>query len=122
VIAPGPVICAGAVAVAATLATAAGATPNADLVSAISVYGPMGLMLAWFAFMGQRFLEKVVSTNEKAFADLLTELRRISHRLSGLERAMLADIISRESTGAEAKRIAQQMLTRIENSDDNPSQ
>jgi hypothetical protein len=91
--------------------------PEATLASSLVIYGPMGAMLVWGAYMAQKVLERVVTKHEAAFDELLKELRRVSHRLNGLERAMLADVISRESSGSESKRIAQQMLDRSEKAD-----
>jgi hypothetical protein len=88
--------------------------PEANLASSLVIYGPMGAMLIWGAYMAQRVLERIVTKHEAAFDELLKELRRVGHRLNGLERALLAQVISNETTGPEAKRIAQQLLDRSE--------
>lgn len=74
-------------------------TVELNTASALVVYGPMGAMLLWFMV---RFESMV-----KAFGIL-------SHRIDGVTRAMLLDVASRDSAGPQVKRIAQEMLAKIE--------
>lgn len=62
-------------------------------------YGPLGIICAWFMWR-----------NEK----LITEIRTLSHRIDGMTRAMLAETLGRENTTPGARKVAQDMLNRIE--------
>jgi hypothetical protein len=77
--------------------------PQTALFNSLVIYGPMGLMLIYFMFRGEKFSENVVK-----------ELRTLAHRIDGLTRAMLVDTVSRDSTGPHAKQKAQEMLNAIE--------
>lgn len=68
-----------------------------EISSALFVYGPMGVMLAWFMWR---------------FEALLKEIRTMSHRFDGMTRAILVDVVSRE-TSPIVRQTAQDMLTKI---------
>jgi membrane protein implicated in regulation of membrane protease activity len=103
----GPLSSAALASAAVLIASAVGLGPEASAVSALAIYGPMGIMLIWFAWRAEQKSDKVAE-----------HLNKLGHRIEGMTRAMLADVISRDTSGPEAKRIAQQMLTKIESSDD----
>lgn len=73
--------------------------PEPSILALLVAYGPMGIVLAWFLIRFERL--------PKAFATL-------SHRIDGLTRAMLLDVASRENCGNGSKRIANEMLAKIE--------
>jgi len=75
-----------------------------ETVSVLLTYGPLGIILGWFMLRAEQKLEKIPA-----------ELRTLGHRLDGLTRALLADVISRDTGNHKAKEIAQKMLTEIEN-------
>lgn len=83
--------------------------PDLNMTSALIVYGPMGCMLLWFAIRAEKILEKLVTKVDTRFDDVIVELRVLGHRIHGMSRAMLADIVSRDGSPT-AKRIAQEML------------
>lgn len=62
-------------------------------------YGPMGIVLAWFMFRGEK---------------LAGEIRSLAHRIDGLTRAMLMDMVNRDTCGDQAKRMAQEEIAKIE--------
>lgn len=62
-------------------------------------YGPLGFMCSWFMWRG----EKVIS-----------EIRTLSHRIDGITKAMLVDVLSRESCGPAARKAAKDMLDKVE--------
>lgn len=45
------------------------------------------------------------------------KLETLSHRIDGLMRAMLIDVMSRDSSGEQARRFAQEMMAKIEQRD-----
>jgi len=66
-------------------------------------YGLAGVIIAWFMF------------EHKSFGK---DIRTLSHRIDGLTRAMLVDALSRENIGPMARKFAQEMLAKIEASND----
>lgn len=66
-------------------------------------YGPLGVITAWFMWRGEKLGNTVVS-----------EIRELSHRIDGMTRAMLADVISRDGVGQHTQSIARDMLAKIE--------
>lgn len=75
--------------------------------SELYTYGPMGVILAWFLWRG-----------EKLGASVAKRLDTLSHRIDGITRAMLVDVISRDSAGSHAKDAARTMLAKIEARDE----
>lgn len=64
-----------------------------------AAYGLAGLVIAWFMW----FVDK-----------LRNEIRGLAHRIDGLTRALLMDLVSRDSTGPHAKAMASEELRRID--------
>lgn len=62
-------------------------------------YGPMGIMLAWFALRAETRIDRVID-----------RLDYLGHKINGMTRAMLAEIISRENHDSQARKIAEEML------------
>ena len=67
--------------------------------SVLLTYGPMGIILAWFMWRGERMTDKL--------ADL-------AHRIDGLTKALLVDMVERESSGDATKRFARDAIARID--------
>ncbi len=80
-----------------------------ETVSILLTYGPLGIILAWFMLRAEQKLERIPQ-----------ELRTLGHRLDGLTRALLADVISRDEGDHKAKDIAQKMLSEIEARESSP--
>lgn len=74
--------------------------PELNMTTALVIYGPMGGMIAWFMLRAER------------------SLRTLSHRIDGMTRALLVDVISRDTAGVHAKNSARQMLAEIEAKDE----
>jgi hypothetical protein len=70
-----------------------------DNTSVLLTYGPLGVICAWFMLRA-----------EKVF----TELRSLSHRIDGLTRALLADMVERDSVGIQTKKYARAEIAKIE--------
>ncbi len=62
-------------------------------------YGPMGVILAWFMIRGEK---------------LVLEIRSLSHRIDGLTRALLMDLVSRDSVGVQTKVQARAEIAKID--------
>ena len=62
-------------------------------------YGPMGVVLAWFMWRGEK---------------LGGEIRSLAHRIDGLTRALLMDMVSRDNVGPTTKAAAQAEIAKIE--------
>lgn len=62
-------------------------------------YGPLGIMCAWLMTRG-----------EKVFS----EIRGLGHRIDGLTRAMLMDMVQRDNVGKVAKEYARGAIAKID--------
>lgn len=71
--------------------------------NALYTYGPLGIITAWFMLRGEKLGNNVVS-----------EIRDLSHRIDGMTRAMLADVLTREGANEHARKFATDMLAKIE--------
>jgi hypothetical protein len=70
----------------------------------VFAYGPMGVMLWWFANTGARLMREMIG-----------EIRVLGHRINGMQRAMLADVMSRDAGGnRNGQEFAEKELQRIE--------
>lgn len=76
--------------------------PDLNLTTALVIYGPMGVFCGFFMWQ---------------FPKMIVEIRSLGHRIDGMTRAMLADIITRDGVGHNAQRVAQEMLAKIEAND-----
>lgn len=65
---------------------------------ALYTYGPMGIMLGWFMWRNER---------------LIPEIRTLSHRIDGLTKALLMDMISRDTSGPHTIQQAREALAKI---------
>lgn len=63
-------------------------------------YGPLGIVCAWMMWQ---------------FPKMVGEIRNLAHRIDGMTRAMLIDVLSRNGNGnPAAHQAAQEMLAKIE--------
>ncbi len=67
--------------------------------SILLAYGPMGVILAWFMIRGEK---------------LVVEIRSLSHRIDGLSKALLMDLVSRDSVGVQTKLQARAEIAKID--------
>ena len=72
-----------------------------DIVSALISYGPLGLVTAWLMLRGERKLEVVADRIDK-----------LSHRINGITKAMLVEVISRDNPHNGAARMAAERMLR----------
>lgn len=70
-----------------------------DPASLLLTYGPMGIILGWFMIRGEK---------------LVIEIRGLSHRIDGLTRALLMDLVSRDSVGIQTKAQARAEIAKID--------
>jgi len=71
--------------------------------TALYTYGPMGIVLGWFMWRAEKIFSKI--------SDL-------GHRIDGLTKAMLMDLISRDNIGPHTKQLAREALAKIEARDE----
>lgn len=62
-------------------------------------HGPVVAVLAWFMLRGEK---------------IVLEIRSLSHRIDGMTKAMLVDVLSRDSCGPSAREMAREMLAKIQ--------
>lgn len=71
----------------------------ANTIPPLTAVGLLGAVLTWFMYQG---------------AKLPAEIRTLAHRIDGLTRAMLADMMERESTGMKAKDYCRNEMAKID--------
>lgn len=82
-----------------------------DWSSGLIIYGPLGIICLWFMWRDDQRdkLLKEMSTTSNA------EIRGLSHRISGLSKALMLDVVAREGVGERTRKIAEDMLARAPN-------
>jgi hypothetical protein len=93
------------------LADAASQVTGEHGMNALIVYGPMGVMLMWFAIRAEAKLDRIVE-----------RIDVLGHKITGVTTALLTDVLSRDSSSPKAKQLAQEMLEKIERQDDRDEQ
>lgn len=75
---------------------------EANPVTLLTVYGPMGVIIAWFMFRFEKWMA------------------RLNHKIDGLTRAMLITELGRETANphSHARELAKEMLAKIKLRDD----
>jgi hypothetical protein len=73
--------------------------PDVNFPSMLVSYGPLGMMCLWFALRAETKIDRVID-----------RLDYLGHKINGMTRAMLAEIISRENHDSQARKIAEDML------------
>lgn len=68
----------------------------------LAKYGLLGAVLAWF-----------MVRNEKSQDRVVVHLEKLEHKMSGLSRTMLIEILSREGLSERAKRACHTELQRV---------
>ncbi len=71
----------------------------ADNASPLLTYGPLGAICAWFMFRGEKVAAKI--------GDL-------AHRIDGLTKALLVDMVNRENVGVKTKQYAVDTIAKID--------
>lgn len=77
-----------------------------DLEAALYVYGPLGIFCLYFMYRDEK-------REKAAIAQALliqTEIRTLSHRINGISKALILDVLSRNNLGETARRMGEEML------------
>lgn len=76
----------------------------------LAVYGPLGLITCWLMWRDERRAIQMKESEDRA-----TEQQRdVMHRIDGLTRALLVDMVERDSAGAHAKSFARDAIAKID--------
>ena len=75
------------------------------------VYGPMAVGLSWFAFRAENLMKDLKVPITSGFSESNLEVRRMAHRLHGMQKAMLVEVMAHPGTNESARDIAEKMLT-----------
>lgn len=70
-----------------------------DAQPVLFTYGPMGVVLGWFMWRGEKLAIKIVD---------------LSHRIDGLTKALLVDMVERESAGTHVRQYAEETIRKID--------
>lgn len=71
--------------------------------TALYVYGPLGIMVGWFMWQGTRFAE-----------NMKTQIGEVVNRIDTLSKAMMLDVLTRDSSGVHAKSQAREIIAEID--------
>lgn len=74
-----------------------------DAAPVLLTYGPLGVMVCWFMLKGDQFVTKFG-----------TQIADLAHRVDGLTKALLMDMLERDSSGHNTKRIASEAIAKID--------
>ena len=77
-----------------------------DLEAALYVYGPLGIFCLYFMYRDEK-REKSIAT---ATGATQSEIRALSHRINGMSKALILDVLSRPGLGDTARRMGEEML------------
>lgn len=84
---------------------------------ALYVYGPLGIFCSFFMLVTLKLVAlgaRLVSAVKEDGAALRVEIKAMTHRMAGLERAMWADLVERESVGIHTKAFARRAIAKID--------
>lgn len=73
----------------------------------LAQFGALGIVLAWFMLRCEKLLAN-------GALSMTAELSKLTGRIDGLTRAMLMDLVSRDSVGLHTKAQAREMIAEIE--------
>ena len=87
----------------------------------LTQYGLVGTVLGWFMYMATKVPAAIHKASEDAtgkiqveFQNVMSELKSVSHRTDGLTRAMLMDLVNRDSIGPLTRAKAQEEIAKID--------
>ncbi len=81
-----------------------------NAVPVLFTYGPLGVVLAWFMLRGEKLVVRI-STFETT---IILKLSDLAHRVDGLTKALLVDMIERENSGEHVRQYAREAIAKIE--------
>lgn len=85
--------------------------------AALYVYGPLGIISAFFMVVSMKVIAlgaKLVTAIKEDGLEVRKDIRAMTHRMAGLERAMWADLVERESVGFHTKTYARRAIAKID--------
>lgn len=80
----------------------------------LAQYGLTGVILGWFMYMATKVPAAIHKASSEATEKMQAEMKSVAHRVDGLTRAMLMDLVSRDSTGVQTKAKAREEIAKIE--------
>ena len=81
-----------------------------NAVPVLFTYGPIGVVLAWFMLRGEKLVTRIGAFE----VTIILKLGDLAHRVDGLTKALLVDMIERESAGEHTKQYAREAIARID--------
>jgi len=72
----------------------------------LASYGIVGVVMGWLMWL--------VSALRSDIKDFRADIKDSAHRLDGLSRTMLVDMLERENTGAHTKQYCREAIARID--------
>lgn len=86
------------------------AADAAGQVSPLYTYGPLGVITAFFMLASYQ----LVGVIREDGVELRKEIKILTHRLDGLQRAMWADMVERETCGPKTRQFAREEIAKID--------
>lgn len=88
----------------------------AGIAQALITYGPLGLICAYLIYRQEKQEQARVAHDQLwagKFDTMIEEMRKVSHRLSGLSKGLLMDIMER-THDAHTRQLAKDLLEKVE--------
>lgn len=92
--------------------------------AALYIYGPLGIFCAFFMAVSMKLIAlgaKLVTAIKEDGVEIRKELvevrkdfKSVAHRMAGLERAMWADLVERDTVGMHTKAYARRAIAKID--------
>ena len=77
------------------------------------VYGPLGIMVAWFMYLVQSIAKQFVTDLKTGIDGMRAEIRTLGHRFKGMEMAMLAEVSTRPDAPIAVKKFATAEIAKL---------
>lgn len=81
------------------------------------VYGPLGIISGFFMLLSIKLVAlgaKLVTAVKEDGTELRKDIKALTHRMAGLERAMWADLVERDTVGINTKAYARKAIAKID--------
>jgi hypothetical protein len=91
--------------------------------AALYVYGPLGIITGFFMLVSMKLIAlgaKLVAAIKEDGVEIRREFKAIANRMAGLERAMWADLVERDSVGMHTKNYARKAIAKIDSQMSDP--
>ena len=80
----------------------------------IAGYGLLGTVLGWFMYLGTKVPSAIHKSSQEATDRVIAEIKPLAHRMDGFSKALLIDVLSRDSTRPAVRDLAQAELAKID--------